>query len=57
MQITLMRFVICVDVHKNIAFSNGEFSTFWYENQELNAILVSYDKQNLAFVLVYYWIY
>ena len=51
MPITLMSFVTLY--HKNVAFSNGEILTFWCENRELNAILVSYDKQNIAAVLLY----
>ena len=44
MHITLNHFVLlCVDVHKNVAFSNGEILAFWCENHELNAIFVSYD--------------
>ena len=47
----------CVDVHKNAALSYGEILTFWCKIRELNAILVLYDKQNLAFMHLYYWIY
>ena len=45
MQMTLISFVtLCVDVHKNDAFSNCEILTFGYENRELNVMLVTYDK-------------
>ena len=33
---------------------DGEILSFRCENRKLNAILMSYDKQNLAFVLLYY---
>ena len=34
------------DPHKNVAFPYGKILTFWCENRELNAILMSYDKSN-----------
>ena len=56
MYITLVRFItLCIDVHKNVVSSNCEILTFCCENHKINAIFVSFDKQNLTFVLLYYY--
>ena len=45
---------LCVAVHKKVAFSDGKIFTFGRESHELNAILMSHDKQNIAFVFLHY---